>query len=684
MFDDAAAIYRPAWPDPLSLSRDELAELGLWLPGVVVLPVLHGRLECAQMVRRAIEKFSPAAIAVELPAGVGEVLARAIARLPLLSALEIPDETQHGRPQYLVVEPADPLIEAVRRATELGIPCQLVDREVGGYPAARDRLPDVAAAEAVGAAPWLRAALAAATTSERAEADDLREDFMAGSIAALALRQTLPDALVLVVCGLHHARGLVERLGPLIAGDATPPAPLRRLRREGHVLWHLSEQSSAEVLAEPAFVHAAYERSRGTAPPSALAPASAGAVLDLFTRARQAPLQDPFRTPSPPDPFDERPRATGRTGLLLAICQQARTRYRERTGGDLRPGAILRLLRYAHAYAHEEGAIAPDLYQLVVAARGFVDDTFAQEVWEVATTYPWQSARPEVPPIDLSLRDLHDRVRTIRFHPKLMQRRRRLMKIVKPRAKERRPGEWAERFKGDSICSFPPEDLALEHYGAFLRKRTERVLSDAHTQVAPFSTSLFDGVDVRETVRNWHQGKIWVRIEQAVRGKPGAVVVIFDDEPVEAGDGDADPKFTWHMTWQGEHEEEGDMALYASDPFAQLVGPGIGRALYGGFLLNRPCGQMFGVWEDPHFGDARTKSEVLLRAALDYSAERMVVYVAAAPPRPALRQLAQRMDKKIVYVPLGQLSPVALKRLRVFHVLSDRNVRAVAHRYIRD
>jgi hypothetical protein len=138
------------------------------------------------------------------------------------------------------------------------------------------------------------------------------------------------------------------------------------------------------------------------------------------------------------------------------------------------------------------------------------------------------------------------------------------------------------------------------------------------------------------------------------------------------------------MTWQGEHEEEGDMALYASDPFAQLVGPGIGRALYGGFLLNRPCGQMFGVWEDPHFGDARTKSEVLLRAALDYSAERMVVYVAAAPPRPALRQLAQRMDKKIVYVPLGQLSPVALKRLRVFHVLSDRNVRAVAHRYIRD
>ncbi|MFZ6178739.1 hypothetical protein [Nannocystis pusilla] len=686
MFDDAAATYRPAWPDPLSLSRDELAELDMILPGVVVLPVLHGRIECAQMVRRAIEKFSPAAIAVELPAGIGEPLARAIARLPLLSALEVPNEAQHGRPQYLVVEPADPLIEAVRRATELGIPFHLVDREVADYPSARDHLPDVASAESVGAAAWLRAALAAASCSPRAAADDPREDFMAGSVAALALRQNLPDATVLVVCGLHHARGLVARLGPLLAEGAAPPAPLRRLtRREGHVLWHLSEQSSAEVLGEPAFIQAAYERSRGSAPPSALSPASAGAVLDLFTRARQAPIQDPFRTPSPPDPHDDRPRVTGRTGLLLAICQQARTRYRERTGGDLRPGAILRLLRYAHAYALEEGAIAPDLYQLVVAARGFVDDTYAQEVWEVATAYPWQAVRPELPPLDLSLRDLHDRVRTIHFHPKLMQRRRRLMKIVRPREKERRKGEWAERFTGDSICSYPPEDLALEHYGAFLRKRTERVLSDAHTQVAPFSTSLFDGVDVRETVRNWHQGKIYVRIEQLVRGKPGAVVVIFDDEPlVPEDDDEAEPKFGWHMTWQGEHEDEGDMALYASDPFAQVVGPGIGRALYGGFLLNRPPGQMFGVWEDPHFGEARTKAEVLLRAALDYSAERLVVYVAAAPPRPALRQLAQRMDKKIVYVPLGQLSPVALKRLRVFHVLSDRNVRAVAHRYIRD
>ena len=42
------------------------------------------------------------------------------------------------------------------------------------------------------------------------------------------------------------------------------------------------------------------------------------------------------------------------------------------------------------------------------------------------------------------------------------------------------------------------------------------------------------------------------------------------------------------------------------------------------------------------------------------------------------------MDRKIVHVPLGQLSPVTLKRLRVFHVLSDRAARASARTFIRD
>jgi hypothetical protein len=675
---DAAPTYRPAWPDPLSLSRDELSELGLVLPGVAILPVLHGRLEFAWMVRRAVERLTPAAIAVEFPESLAEPIRRAAARLPLLSVLHYPGEG--GRPVYLPIEPADALVEAVRRGQELGIPVHFVDRDVDDYPAIRDRIPDALAAESAGARAYLLAALGAVDRSPRVPADDAREQTMAHHVAALVRAQPGLESTVLVVCGLHHARGVARQLRELL-GHGPPVTPLRRVRREGVVLHHLSEAASREVLAELPFVNAAYERSRGTAPPSAQGPAQTATVVDLFTRARQTPKMDPFRTASPPEASDDRPRATGRMGLLLALCQQARARYREHTGEALRPGTLIGLLRYACRYAYVEGGLGPDLYQLVIAARGFADDNYAHEVWEAATTYPWQTSRPEFAPIDLSLRDLHDHVRTIRFHPKTLQRRHRLMRVVKPRPKERRPGEWAEQFDGDSVCSYPPEDLALEHYGAFLRKRTERTMAATQTVVEPFHANLYDGVDVRETVRNWHDGRIWVRRERPVRGKPGAVVVIFDDEPLAP---EGEPRYPWHMTWQGEHDEEGDMALYATDPFARVVGPAIGRAHYGGFLLTRPPGTMFGVWEDPYYHEARSKSEVLLLAALDYTPERLVVYAAPSPPRQALRQLAQRMDRKIVHVPLGQLSPVTLKRLRVFHVLGGRAARASARTYIRD
>ena len=680
MSQETAPTYRPAWPDPLGLSRDDLAELGLLLPGAVVLPILHGRLEFAWMVRKAIEKLTPAALAVELPESVGDAFRKAVGRLPLLSVIEYADST--GRPVYLPVEPADALVETVRRGLELGIPVHMVDRNVDRYPQVRDRLPDALAAESVGARIFLQTALECAALNPRVPEDDAREQAIAHNVAAL-VRARPPGAhesVVLVVCGLHHARGVALLLRTLLGDGLLPVTPLRRVKRDGVRVHHLGEASSREVLAELPFVNAAYERSRGTAPPSAQGPAQAATVVDLFTRARQAPRVDPFRTPAPPEPTEDRPRATGRMGLLLSLCQEARKAHQTRTGEALRPGSLLQLLRYACRYAWLEGGLGPDLYQLVIAARGFADDNYAHEVWEVATHYPWQTTRPEFAPLDLSLRDLHDRVRTIRFHPKTLQRRHRLMRVIKPRAKEKRPGEWAEQFDGDNMCSYPPEDLALEHYGAFLRKRTERVLTASQTVVEPFTTNFYDGVDVRETVRNWHSGTLYVRRELAIKGKPGAVVVIFDDEPLTA----EEPKYPWHMTWQGEHEEEGDMALYSTDPFERAVGPGIGRALYGGFLLNRPPGTMFGVWEDPFYRDARSKAERLLLAALDHTPERMVVYVAPAPPRQSLRQLAQRMDRKIVHVPLGQLSPITLKRLRVFHVLSDRGTRASAREYIRD
>ena len=58
------------------------------------------------------------------------------------------------------------------------------------------------------------------------------------------------------------------------------------------------------------------------------------------------------------------------------------------------------------------------------------------------------------------------------------------------------------------------------------------------------------------------------------------------------------------------------------------------------------------------------------------------VYVAARPPRSIFRSLAYRLGRSILYVPIGQLSPTKLKKLRVVHVLDSHQRRREAKEYI--
>ncbi len=153
------------------------------------------------------------------------------------------------------------------------------------------------------------------------------------------------------------------------------------------------------------------------------------------------------------------------------------------------------------------------------------------------------------------------------------------------------------------------------------------------------------------------------------------MVVIFD--PDEGGKG-----YPYCMTWLGEHSQESDMAFYATPLGERMVGPGISRCEYGGFVMAYPPRRMWDVWQDPDYAMFRSKPDVLLMAALDYSVDPYVVYVAPRPPRSWFHGIAARMGRKIVYLPIGQLSSSTLKRIRVFHVLSGYDKREIAKDYI--
>ncbi|MCF8062939.1 MAG: hypothetical protein K9M82_10520 [Deltaproteobacteria bacterium] len=598
--------------------------------GVRFVPILHNRLEFALEVQRQFEAFRPDCVAVEYPPTLRRVVLEGVERLPYLSAIHYTEED--GTFVYLLVEPTDGQVEAVRLALARGLPVFFVDRDTEGYPLNLTPMPDPYALTRIGHAAYCRAYLRIHRNDERSERDELRERAMAYHLRTLNAQ----GRRVLFVGGLYHLPGVLDFV------ERAQAEPIGKRKREGVGLAHLHEESSREVMTEMPFLAGRYEAGRTSV---------SGQGLDL-----------------------------DRLELHQDLIRTARDRYWKNSKERLSRNQVRVLNRFARNYALVTGGLAPDFYQLVVAARGAADDNFAYEVWEKGSEYPWQTEAPGIPVLRLRGEDPLLDQRRIRFHRRLKTFRRRLVPVPgRRKGSKREREEWKRDFQGVQICSYPPEDVVIEGYGARLMKKALEIKTEESARVVPFTASMLDGLDIRETLRDWHRGTLYVREERPVRGRVGSVVVIFDPDPAGR---EGDEGFPWRVTWLGEHSQESDMAFYSTPAGEVMEGPGISRCQYGGFMLTYPPLRVYDIWRDPFFDVARNKPERLLMAALDYSLEKNVVYVAADPPSGWCRSLAARLGKRILYLPIGVFSPVALRRIRQFHVLDGHHVRRYARKYI--
>ena len=91
---------------------------------------------------------------------------------------------------------------------------------------------------------------------------------------------------------------------------------------------------------------------------------------------------------------------------------------------------------------------------------------------------------------------------------------------------------------------------------------------------------------------------------------------------------------------------------------------------------------MYDVWADPDYDFAETKAERLLLAGarlFDAEVRRVCGGETAALGFPQYRGAVRRT---IVYIPIGQLSPVTMKKIRVVHVLDGYDKRESAKEFI--
>jgi hypothetical protein len=585
-------------------------------------PVVPGMLEFAMAVRRAILAQRPGVVALELPVTLREAYLRAIERLPQMTVIFYP-EGEEDEAVYIPVEPCDPFTEAIRSGLAVGAEIVFTDPDMGERPHLPDTYPDTYALQSISVAQYVESYRV--YPQERSEEIEHHADGIAWK-----LQGTDPLATVMVVLSLNL-------LDPVLDAMERPQAqPMTRVRREGVQLLNPHPESLVEICMEFPYLQARYEE---------------------------------FRM------WMDKANLVDRRHVQHALYREAEKLYEVNTGERVEQWQRRTLAKYSRNLAVVNRDLVASLFDLTVAARSVVDDNYGWEVWDLAGKYAAQQEQSDLPTTKISADEVWINTKRIRLRRRVPSTKRRLRPVgLKARKKEKIPGEWASELNGDSICSYPPEDLVIEDYGRFLKKKGKSILSEERSRSEPFTTSLLDGIDLRETVRNWHERKIYVKSQEKVHGEVGSVVVIFDED--SAG------RYNYMTTWLGEHQNESDMAFYSTFPFEHMVGPGIGRGEYGGFLMSLPARRMYDVWQDPDYDIAESKSERLLLAGLDYSVQKFVVYVAAKPPRTIFRSVAARFGRTIVYIPIGQLSPVTLKKIRVVHVLDGYDKRESAKEYL--
>ncbi|MBM3735576.1 MAG: hypothetical protein FJW39_07295 [Acidobacteria bacterium] len=589
---------------------------------ITYFPVAPGRMEFAIAVRRAILDQDPDVVAVELPVSLERLYMDAVKRLPRISVVVYPEDEEGERGVYVPVEPCDPFTEAIRTAKEIGAEVMFIEPDLGDRPHISDAYPDPYALRRIPLDRYIEA--------YRVFPQERTDEVSAhASGIAWKLQGSDPSRSLLVVLSLNMLDPVLDAM------EAPQDEPARRRVYGSPGLANAHPDCLAEVAIEYPYLQQRYEQFRTT---------GGDALID-------------------------RPR------VQLDLLKEAEANYQKNTGEVLAHWQRRMIARYTRNLAMISSDLTASLFDIVVAARNIVDDNYAWEVWDLANRYQAQESASDIETLNLSSEDVWFRTRRMRLRRRTRKPRQRAAPAsLKPRKKESRPGEWAKELNGDAICSYPPEDIVIEDYGEYLKQKANSLLSEERLRVEPFLTSLLDGIDLRETIRNWHAGKLFVKNLQKIAGQVGAVVVVFDPGH--------DSRYPYLRTWLGEHSNESDMAYYATDPFANLVGPGIGRGEYGGFLMTRPARRLENIWTDPSYDSADNKPERLLLAALDYSLERYVVYVAAKPPRSIFRSVASHLGRRIIYVPIGQLASPKLKKLRVVHVLDGQHRRRTAKDYV--
>lgn len=641
-------------------------------PHVTALPVVHGSGDFAWEVRRLMLANDFDCLAVPLPHSFQAAVLEGVVRLPHPSMIIQPDcqpedgpgfpsagflgdpadraadftgdgdffsrevgddsseSPERRRVSYVPIDPCQPVIAALRVALGDHLPIYFIDQETGSFENHSDNVPDAYALKRLSIERYAAAVLPSLG------APDSRQWWNRIQTMAWNLRELSVDfKRILFVVGIHEwpwvRQAFFDRR--LTRPDPEKVHPVQ--------LCQLTDNSLYFFLGELPFITSLYEKAR----------AEMGNEANL--------------------------NIDGVKDLLISARDSYRQEYRNRAR-KITPKLLSQILKYTRNLSLIENRFTPQLVDIITAAQQIAGDGYALHVLDQAKRYDFLTHDPDAPAVSMSTNrvmlengEICTPVSRLPGPPLIWKE---LQLIPKPDREQIR--DWQMAWNPHLQCSWPPEDEVIENFRQTVFERAREVMGADLVQTEKFTTSIRDGIDIRETVRHWYDNEIHVKILPPTRGTLDVAVILFDSP--------ADPRdYPWRTTWFAEHPNESTLAFYATDFGQQPVGPGICLATYGGALFIFPPVQIPDIWQDPRLDFASTLEERLLAAACLYSQSPQIALVSSAPPGAAWRQLAKRFKKSWIHLPLGRFSDSTVQQLRMVHVLNGQQVRSYAANFIR-
>ncbi|MEQ1830894.1 MAG: hypothetical protein ABL921_33415 [Pirellula sp.] len=619
---------------------------------LTLLPVVHGSASYAVAVRRYLLENAFDCIAVPLPPTFRDAVLAGVGELPTASAVvqrqSNLDKPKTQTPQqkrlyslpvasFVPIDPCQPVIAAIRFAMAERVPIVFIGHEGSIREPEASVVPDPFALRTTTIERYCAATLPAISPPHSLER---RHGIRFVARQSVELRTKYKRSLLL--CDLRDWPWLREEIRLLKDDEVNRGTALDANQEDLDLAsnYAVDSRTLLFLFGELPFITGLYERARQTLDDDSRLVVDG--IKELLVSTRQSYVADLGN------------RARKITPMLLSQC-----------------------LKFIRNQTLLDRQFSPSFYTIARSSQQVLGDQYTIHLVEAAQNYPFEEPLPW-PTIRIGIEQGY---LPVEGHMRLINRLAgpsmawQSLELNRPPIKADKK-KWSMRWNPYQQCSWPDEDTRIESFRNRVVERAQGLIGADLARSEKFTTSLKDGLDLRETLRHWYDGSLYVKVNPPNIGTLDAAVMLFDNEP--------DPQeYSWRATWFAEHDEESTLAFYATPYQKEMLGPGVAVSTYGGAMFLFPPKSIADIWEDERLDFADTMEQRLVAAACLHSEARHVACLSWTSPGLALKKIAKLFKRSLVHVPLNHFSDSTVQQLRTFHVLNGKQVRTYAAHFIR-